>query len=81
MSEGKDSQHHHHDEEQQPPPHYGTFQGVANYPPPQPTIGFPHPVPPPGATGQPSPQYYAHGYQAVPGIPIVSIYILVLCIS
>ncbi|KAI8022809.1 hypothetical protein LOK49_LG03G02744 [Camellia lanceoleosa] len=36
-----------------PQPHYGTFQGVSNYPPlphPQPAIGFPQPVPPPGAS-------------------------------
>ena len=55
---------------------YGTFQGVANFPPPrpppqhQPAIGFPQPVPPPGATGEPSAphaDYYARGYQAVPG--------------
>lgn len=44
---------------------YGTFQGVANYPPPppahrhQPVIGIPQPVPPPG--------YYSQGYQTVPG--------------
>ncbi|XP_027161635.1 60S ribosomal protein L18a-like protein [Coffea eugenioides] len=65
--------HHHHDDEEKqespppppppPPPEYGTFQGVANYPP-QPVIGFPQPVPSPGASDRP---YYAHGYQAVPG--------------
>lgn len=70
--EGKDSYRHHHqqqaDQPPPPPPHYGTFQGVANYPP-QPVIGFPQPMPPPGSSG-PSPQYYAHGYQAsVPGPP------------
>lgn len=59
-------------------PQYGTFQGVANYPPPpqQPAVGFPQPVPPPGvfnpAARPPRPphhhhQYYAHGYQTVPG--------------
>lgn len=62
---------------------YGTFQGVANYPPaappsyppprpPQPTIGFPQPVPPPGVhppTGPP-PEYYAQGYQTVPGYAV-----------
>ncbi|XP_007022107.2 PREDICTED: 60S ribosomal protein L18a-like protein [Theobroma cacao] len=52
---------------------YGTFQGVANYPPPppppqhqhqhqhhQPAIGFPQPVPPPGLhePSAPPPQYY-----------------------
>ncbi|KAL8148718.1 large ribosomal subunit protein eL20z-like [Apium graveolens] len=65
-------QHHHHDEEQ-PPVQYGTFQGVANYPPPQPAMGFPHPVPPPGLSAQPTSQahYYAHGYQAVPGYAVV----------
>lgn len=67
--EGKESHHSHHHllqrrEEGQQPPQYGTFQGVANYP--QPVIGFPQPVPPPGATDA-SPHYYAHGYQAVPG--------------
>ncbi|GFZ05279.1 ribosomal protein L18ae family [Actinidia rufa] len=54
------------------PPQYGTFQGVANYPP-QPVIGFPQPVPPPGATASappPPPQYYAPGYQAVPGYAV-----------
>lgn len=73
MGEGKGSSgyQHHHDEQQPPPPppppQYGTFQGVANYPPPQPAMGFPHPVPPPGASGEQ--HYYAHGYQAaVPGI-------------
>lgn len=78
---------HHHIQHQQndppPPPQYGTFQGVANYPPPlppqhqyqhqhqhqpQPVIGLPQPAPPPGAA-LPSapPQYYAQGYQTVPG--------------
>lgn len=66
--EGKNSHNshphlHHRREEEQQPPRYGTFQGVANYP--QPVIGFPQPVPPPGATEAP-PNYYAHGYQAVP---------------
>lgn len=75
---------HHHIQHQQndPPPQYGTFQGVANYPPPlppqhqhqhEPVIGLPQPAPPPGATypsappPPPPPQYYAQGYQAVPG--------------
>ncbi|XP_048130437.1 60S ribosomal protein L18a-like protein [Rhodamnia argentea] len=60
-----------------PQPQYGTFQGVANYPPPhppphQPAIGFPQPVPPPGASHDPSapPPYQAQGYQAVPGYPV-----------
>ncbi|KAK0600544.1 hypothetical protein LWI29_016008 [Acer saccharum] len=65
-------QHQHHEQQPQPqpqpPPQYGTFQGVANYPPPQPpAVGFPQPVPPPGAT---SPPYYPHGYQAVPGYAV-----------
>ncbi|KAJ9153422.1 hypothetical protein P3X46_026864 [Hevea brasiliensis] len=53
---------------------YGTFQGVANYPPPhhQPVIGFPQPVPPPGATepSYPPPPYYAYAYQTVPGYAV-----------
>ncbi|KAL6999709.1 hypothetical protein U1Q18_000866 [Sarracenia purpurea var. burkii] len=61
--------HHHSQSEQDPQPQYGTFQGVANSPSP-PMIGFPQPVPPPGATEPsappPPPPYYAHGYQAVP---------------
>ncbi|XP_060209422.1 large ribosomal subunit protein eL20z-like [Lycium barbarum] len=49
--------HHHHDGDDQPPP---------SQPPPE--YGtFPQPVPPPGATGAPTPEHYAHGYQAVPG--------------
>ncbi|KAK1422827.1 hypothetical protein QVD17_18116 [Tagetes erecta] len=63
----------------QPSPsyYYGTFQGVANhppYPPPpptyQPSVGFPQPVPPPYNARINHPQYYAHGYQTVPGIVI-----------
>ncbi|CAI9784304.1 unnamed protein product [Fraxinus pennsylvanica] len=72
MSKEKgDSQHHQHEDQPPQPPQYGTFQGVANHPPPA-VIGFPQPVPPPGATGGPPPpsQYYAHGYQAVPGYAI-----------
>ncbi|CAJ1957828.1 unnamed protein product [Sphenostylis stenocarpa] len=70
--------HHHHPPPPQPlpypPPQYGTFQGVANYPPPpepHPAIGFPHPVPPPGAidSSAPPPPYY-QGYQAVPGYAV-----------
>ncbi|XP_038686689.1 60S ribosomal protein L18a-like protein [Tripterygium wilfordii] len=64
--------HHHHDEPPPPPPQYGTFQGVANYPPP--AIGFPQPVPPPGAgahgSSAPPPQYYTQGYQTVPGYAV-----------
>ncbi|KAK3011387.1 hypothetical protein RJ639_012457 [Escallonia herrerae] len=73
--EGKDTHHghhhHHHQQEEQPPqpPQYGTFQGVANFPPQQPAIGFPQPVPPPGVA-EPSSQYYAQGYQAVPGYAV-----------
>ncbi|GKV34455.1 hypothetical protein SLEP1_g42827 [Rubroshorea leprosula] len=64
------------------PHQYGTFQGVANYPPttpsyppprpPQPAIGFPQPVPPPGVhePSAPPPEYYAHGYQTVPGYAV-----------
>uniref|UniRef100_M1AA57 60S ribosomal protein L18a, plant n=1 Tax=Solanum tuberosum TaxID=4113 RepID=M1AA57_SOLTU len=66
--------HHHHHEETQPPPpwlptappvvtEYGTFQ-----PPPQPVIGFPLPVPPPGSVLEPS-EYYARVYQSVPVPP------------
>lgn len=61
--------------------HYGTFQGVANYyppapqPPPQPVVGFPQPVPPPGSTADPRfPQYHLHhhyGYQTVQGYAVV----------
>ncbi|XP_021763911.1 60S ribosomal protein L18a-like protein [Chenopodium quinoa] len=51
-------------------PYYGTFQGVACFtqPPPQPVIGFPQPAPPPGATILSN--YYARGYQTVPGYVI-----------
>ncbi|KAF8413585.1 hypothetical protein HHK36_001576 [Tetracentron sinense] len=49
--------------------HYGTFQGAATYS--QPAIGFPQPVPPPGATADSAPPpYYSYGYQAVPGYAI-----------
>ncbi|KAK9267138.1 hypothetical protein L1049_009557 [Liquidambar formosana] len=53
--------------------HYGTFQGVANYyppapfPPPQPVVGFPQPVPPPGAPA------YSHGYQSAPVIQVYAV--------
>ncbi|PIM98353.1 hypothetical protein CDL12_29169 [Handroanthus impetiginosus] len=71
MSGEKRESHHHHTPP--PPPPYGTFQGVANHPPPT-AMGFPQPVPPPGASGGPPPpppsQYYAHGYQAVPGYAV-----------
>ncbi|XP_059661375.1 large ribosomal subunit protein eL20z-like [Cornus florida] len=76
--EGKDrgvtsgDHHHHHHDHQEQQPQYGTFQGVANYPQ-QPVIGFPQPIPPPGsseASAPPPPQYYAQGYQAVPGYAI-----------
>ncbi|KAF8408905.1 hypothetical protein HHK36_004975 [Tetracentron sinense] len=50
--------------------HYGTFQGVPISS--QPAIGFPQPIPPPGATAPPipPPHYHAHGYQGVPGYAI-----------
>ncbi|CAN1179154.1 60S ribosomal protein L18a-like protein [Linum perenne] len=62
--------HQHHPPPQ--PPQYGTFQGVANYPPPpqQHVIGFPQPVAPPGAHSSASPPYYGHGYQTVPGYAV-----------
>lgn len=54
--------------------YYGTFQGVANSyptippPPPEPVIGFPQPVPPPGSTGRPPlPPHHQRGYQTVTG--------------
>ncbi|KAK4347355.1 hypothetical protein RND71_033694 [Anisodus tanguticus] len=54
--------------------YYGTFQGVANHPPPppsqsQPVVGFPQPIPPPGASGAP-PHYYPHGYQTTHGYAV-----------
>uniref|UniRef100_A0A1D1XND4 60S ribosomal protein L18a-1 n=1 Tax=Anthurium amnicola TaxID=1678845 RepID=A0A1D1XND4_9ARAE len=72
--EGKKHHHHlhlHHHQQPEPtapPPQYGTFQGEPGYPPPQPAIGFPQPVPPPGAVSasDTGPTYYTHGYQAVP---------------
>ncbi|XP_047335733.1 60S ribosomal protein L18a-like protein [Impatiens glandulifera] len=53
---------------EQPPSqvYYGTFQGVGNYPP-QSTIDFPKPFPPPG-TFPPPPPYYDYGVQAFPVI-------------
>lgn len=51
--------------------YYGTFQGVANYyppfpqAPPQPAVGLPQPIAPPGTAGHP--QLYGHGYQTVTG--------------
>ncbi|KAJ7948844.1 60S ribosomal protein L18a-like protein [Quillaja saponaria] len=67
---GIPAEHRHLHQEPQPyPTQYGTFQGVPSYPPPrpesQPAIGFPQPVPPPGAA-----EPYAHGYQAVPGYAV-----------
>ncbi|XP_004488664.1 large ribosomal subunit protein eL20z-like [Cicer arietinum] len=53
-----------------PPPQYGTFQGVSNFPPPQPAIGFPQPVPPPGSADPSGPPFYPHGYQAFPGYAV-----------
>ncbi|XP_022135554.1 60S ribosomal protein L18a-like protein [Momordica charantia] len=61
---------HHHHESNSGHPQYGTFQGVANYPP----VGFPQPIRPPGASDSYDPsqsQPYAHAYQAVPGYAIV----------
>ncbi|KAA0064318.1 hypothetical protein IC582_015589 [Cucumis melo] len=61
---------HHHHESNSAHPHYGTFQGVANYPP----VEFPQPTRPPGLSDSDDPsqyQHYAHGYQAVPGYAIV----------
>ncbi|KAL7087448.1 hypothetical protein ACP275_13G068400 [Erythranthe tilingii] len=73
MSEGKKGTRYNHEHQQQPPPPpYGTFQGVVNHPPPT-AIGFPQPVPPPGISGgphPPPPQFYAHGYQTVPGYAV-----------
>lgn len=53
--------------------YYGTFQGVANYPPQpappsHPVMGFPQPAPPPGFSGS-LPQSYPHGYQTIPSNP------------
>lgn len=53
-----------------PHDHYGTFQGVPTYPPPSyppppPAVGFPQPVPPPGAH-----EPYNQGYQTVPGYAV-----------
>ncbi|KAL4555213.1 hypothetical protein LXL04_037824 [Taraxacum kok-saghyz] len=72
MSEpGKDYTHQHYHQDQQPPPQqYGTFQGVHNYPPPPPVIGFPQPAPPPGVSGGPSFNHYVHGYHAVQGYAV-----------
>lgn len=72
--EGKDRHHHHyhhhhyHHETSQPPlpsvaDEYGTFQALSK----PAVIGFPQPVPPPGAL-EPA-EYYARGYQSVPGNP------------
>ena len=72
MSEESKVHHHHHQRQPEqeppppPPPQYGTFQGVPTYPPPQPAMGFPQPVAPPGAS-EPN---YAQGYQAVPGYAV-----------
>ncbi|XP_039001624.1 60S ribosomal protein L18a-like protein [Hibiscus syriacus] len=59
--------------DQQQQNQYGTFQGVANYPPPRPPrphqqqprgqMGLPQPSPPPSTP----PQHYPRGYKAVPG--------------
>ncbi|KAI7746685.1 hypothetical protein M8C21_018297 [Ambrosia artemisiifolia] len=69
VKDGNQHQYQHHPDHQQPDNQYGTFQGVHNYPP-QPVIGFPQPVPPPGAHGGPSVDPYVHGYQTVPGYAV-----------
>ncbi|KAK8913593.1 hypothetical protein KSP39_PZI024177 [Platanthera zijinensis] len=59
-------QHYHH-EHHQPIPQYGTFPDVSSQPP---AMGFPQPVPPPGASGYPThpgPTYYPSGYHSAPG--------------
>ncbi|KAG0461345.1 hypothetical protein HPP92_021642 [Vanilla planifolia] len=69
------SQHNH----RQSSPQYGTFEGLPTHQ--SPAIGFPQPVPPPGATGHPQfsgPTYYPHGYQAVPDSWLVSFLLLFL---
>ncbi|PKA62500.1 60S ribosomal protein L18a-1 [Apostasia shenzhenica] len=68
-SEAGDARHQH--EHRQPDPQYGTFSGVPSHQPP--AIGFPQPVPPPGAMGHPppgGPTCHPHGYQAVPAYPV-----------
>lgn len=67
---------------------YGTFQGVANYyhphfpqqPPPQPFVGLPHAIPPPGCAANP----YVHGYQTVTGIFILVLvaffFLIIICL-
>ncbi|XP_028102925.1 60S ribosomal protein L18a-like protein [Camellia sinensis] len=59
-----------------PQPQYGTFQGVANYPPPPPPHPHPQPVigfPPPSASLNlflPQAPPYANAYQGVPGYAV-----------
>ncbi|KAI3712119.1 hypothetical protein L1987_70668 [Smallanthus sonchifolius] len=65
QKDGYQHQYPHHPDQQPPPHQYGTFQGVDHHPP-QPVIGFPQPVPPPGTPGGPPVNPYVHGYQAVP---------------
>ncbi|XP_020575263.1 60S ribosomal protein L18a-like protein [Phalaenopsis equestris] len=63
---------HHHHEQHQSAPQYGTFQSVSSQPP---AMGFPQPVPPPGASGYPShpdQTHYPHGYQSVPAYAAVA---------
>ncbi|KAL0904834.1 hypothetical protein M5K25_026989 [Dendrobium thyrsiflorum] len=64
--------HHHHHGHHHSDPQYGTFQGVSSQ---QPAMGFPQPVPPPGASGyppHPGQNYYPQGYQSVPAYPAVA---------
>ncbi|KAL6570550.1 hypothetical protein OROGR_000100 [Orobanche gracilis] len=66
VEDQRETTRHHHEHPPPPPMPYGTFQGVANHPPTT-TICLPQPVAPPGVSGAPPfPQYYTHGYQAVP---------------
>ncbi|XP_039143668.1 60S ribosomal protein L18a-like protein isoform X1 [Dioscorea cayenensis subsp. rotundata] len=73
---GEYQHQHQHQHQHQQPQQYGTFQGGPGYS--QPAIGFPRPVPPPGASAYPppppqhypGPTYYSHGYQAIPGYAV-----------
>ncbi|KAL6529779.1 hypothetical protein OROGR_015402 [Orobanche gracilis] len=75
VEDKRENIHHHHEHPPPPPIPYGTFQGVANHPPPT-AIGLPQPVAPPGVSAAPPPpQYYAHGYQAVPDLFIIGFFL------